>query len=94
MPSYEIAHLREQGQDIIIVPMKSSFGSLPEEDQAIEIEYIQRCAVAANLKGIVVPVWCVGSRMKFIAPRPWHPFFSSISWNDVARNVNGKLSCS
>lgn len=28
MPSYEVAHVHEQGQDLIIVPLDSQFGRL------------------------------------------------------------------
>jgi len=39
----------------------------------------------------MVVVWTVGNRMGFIAPRNWHPFFESISWNDVLASMNREI---
>jgi hypothetical protein len=92
MPHFRVAHLREQGQDMIIVPLDSNFGHQPANDQHAAISDIQRHARGAGLAGTVVPVWDNGGgRMAFIAPRPWHPFFSSISLGFVAANLNREL---
>lgn len=94
MQTFEVAHIREQGQDMVIVPLKSDFGLRSRETQNRFIHSLQVCARAAGLKGIVVPVWDAGQgRMAFIAPRPWHRFFSSISLESVASNINRRLSC-
>ena len=94
MPTYEIAHMHEQGQDIIIVPMARSFGRLTHDQQADQAGLLQQCAASAGLAGAVVPVWDVGGgRMGFLSPRPWHPFFRSISLAFVAANVNRRLTC-
>lgn len=95
MSSFRIAHLREQGQDMIIIPVDRSFGSKNASQQEQTLLALQVCARAANLAGTVVPVWDAGGgRMAFIAPRPWHPFFQSIGLDTVARNVNKTLTCS
>jgi hypothetical protein len=94
MASFDIAHLREQGQDMIIVPLDSSFGHKSSGDQQQTIAALQASARGAGLAGTVVPVWNDGlGRMVFIAPRPWHPFFQSISLNFVAGNINKRLTC-
>ena len=92
MPHFKVAHLREQGQDMIIVPLDSSFGRKITQDQHAITADLQIHARSAGLAGTVVPVWDNGGgRMAFIAPRPWHPFFQSISLQFVAVNVNREL---
>jgi hypothetical protein len=94
MPQFDIAHLREQGQDIIIVPLERGFGSKSSQDQQAIIAELQACARAAGLAGTVVPVWdSGGGRMSYIAPRPWHSFFGGLSLSDVAQNLNKCLTC-
>jgi hypothetical protein len=93
MPSFKVAHLREQGQDMIIVPVNSNFGRRPSSDQQDIIADIQMHARGAGMAGPVCPVWDHGGgRMGYIAPRPWHPFFSSLSLRAVAANINRELS--
>lgn len=77
---------------MIIVPLDSSFDNFSSHQQSSEIADIQRHASSAGLAGKVVPVWLSGRSMKFIAPRPWHPFFSSLPWNAVLASVNKELS--
>lgn len=92
MPRFRVAHLHDQGQDMIIVPLESNFGSQPANDQQAAIADIQLHARGAGLAGTVVPVWDNGGgRMAFIAPRQWHPFFSSISLRFVAANINREI---
>jgi hypothetical protein len=92
MPEFEVAHLREQGQNMIVVPLSSSFGSKSEGEKADIIDEIERRAHAAGLAGTAVAVWESGfGGMGFIAPRPWHPFFQSIDLSDIARSINHRL---
>ncbi len=91
MPRFKVAHIREQGVDLIVVPLDQSFHYKSEAQQTEVLDELQARATAAGLAGTVVPVWTIGSRMGFIAPRNWHPFFSSISWDDVLSNVNREI---
>lgn len=91
MPRLKIAHLREQGQDMIIVPLESSFGHKSEQDQRDTINELQMRARSAQLRGTVVPVWESGGTMKFIAPEPWHPFFRGLSMPAIWQNLNREL---
>jgi len=94
MPSYDVAHIREQGIDLIIVPLQSTFGGLPQAEREATIQYLQRCANSAGLAGTVVPVRDAGGgRMGFIAPSNWHPFFNTINLGVVATNINLSLTC-
>jgi hypothetical protein len=92
MPRYKAAHLREQGTDLIIIPLESNFGSKSTATQNAEIAELQTRANAADLKGTVVPVWdSGGGRMAFIAPQQWHPYFSSINRAYVLGNLNREI---
>lgn len=94
MAKFQVAHLREQGQDIIIVLVDRSFGYKPNTEQNEICASIQACASAAGLAGTVVPVWDGGGgRLAFLAPRPWTPFFQSMTLADVAANINRELTC-
>ncbi len=94
MASYEVAHIREQGVDLIIVPLDSSFGHKVSSEQRRIISALQLCASSAGLRGTVVPVWeDSGGRMGFIAPQGYHPFFSGLDLSFVAMNINRELTC-
>jgi hypothetical protein len=90
---YKVAHLLEQGVNIIIVPLESSFGSKTSSQQNEIIQSLEICASSARLAGGVVPVWLSGSSMNFIAPPNQHAFFKSISWDFVMQNINKELTC-
>jgi hypothetical protein len=92
MPHFKVAHLREQGQDMIIVPLDSSFGNKASGDQRQMISELQVHARAAGLAGTVVPVWETGGRMNFIAPQPWHPFLRSLNLRFIWMSINKELS--
>jgi hypothetical protein len=92
MPDFDVAHIRQQGVDLIIVPLDRSFGHKNDSDKDAIITELQGRASSAGLAGTVVPVWDNGGgRMAFIAPQPWHPFFMSLTLRQVAANVNRSL---
>ena len=93
MPSFKIAHVKEQGVDLIIVPLESAFGRASSSDQQGQIAAMQIAARSAGLAGAVVPVWDNGGgRMGFIAPQQWHPFFKGLALFTVGQNLNKTLS--
>jgi len=92
MPSLAVAHVREQGVDLIIAPLATDFGRKDPETQRAVIAELQLRSRSAGLAGTVVPVWDGGGgRMAFIAPRPWHLFFSSLDLGTVRACVNRVL---
>jgi hypothetical protein len=95
MPSYKIAHILEQGVNLIIVPMDSVFGNLPRHEQNAEIGRIQMAArrIRPPLLGEVIPVWDNPSGgIAFLAPPKYFAFFENISMEWVWANVNRELS--
>ena len=84
----------EQGVDLIVVFLGSSFEQRTPDDQLEAVDALQACATAAGLRGTVVPVWKVGSGMRFIAPPNWHPFFRSDGiYQMLLANINRELTC-
>ena len=92
MPTLKVAHIQEQGVDLIIVPLTPSFGQQPLAQQQRTIETLQMNATLAGLKGEVVPVWDVGGgKMGFVAPANYHPYFRSIGLDLVFANLNQEI---
>ena len=92
--AFKIAHIRQQGVDLIIVPLDEAFGRKNETEQHEIIAALQIAASSAGLAGTVVPMWLNGGRTKFIAPQPWHPFFRGLGWNQLLANCNRVLTIS
>ncbi|HTD84812.1 MAG TPA: hypothetical protein VEZ51_07640 [Gemmatimonadaceae bacterium] len=93
MPTFQVAYLRHDGRDLIIVPVDPSFAKRSPTEQARIQEAFQRSAAAADMAGVVVPVWEDSTgRMAFRAPPPWHDFLKSIDMIYVATALNRNLS--
>ena len=94
MSRFKIAHVREQGQDMIIIPLDRSFGHKSSTEQTQITRQLQASASSAVLAGTVVPVWeHTPGRMAFIAPSPWRNFFQSLSMSIIGRMINRELIC-
>ncbi len=94
MPTLKAAHIREQGQNMIIFPLDSTFGSRSSSDQSNALVELEQRAHAAGLAGGAVAVWETGGRTHFLGPRPWHAFLQGISMRWVWANVNKEISWS
>jgi hypothetical protein len=92
MPKYRVAHVNQQGQDMIIFPLEPSFGMKSITEQAEMLQDLEMRAHGAGLAGNAVIVWEQGKRLYFIGPKPWHPFLSSIGMRWVLAQVNRELS--
>jgi hypothetical protein len=92
MPSLQVAHIREQGVNLIIAPLNHSFGQKLPADQDATIGEIQHRARQAGLAGTVIPVWEQGGRMRFIAPPNYHPFFRNLNMSTICRSLNKELT--
>jgi hypothetical protein len=91
--TYKIAHIREQGQDMIIIPVSSSVNSKTQNQQNELLASLQYFSRDAGLAGTVCLVWEVGNRLSFLAPPQWHGFFKSLNMRFVLQNINKKLTC-
>lgn len=57
MGNFNIAHVTEQGQTLIIVLVSGTFGELPEAEREAARQKLQRCADEQRLAGTVVCIW-------------------------------------
>lgn len=94
MQTFDVAYFKRQGQTVVLVVVGASFTGMPESDKSRACIALQSCARSAGLDGTVVPVWDDQSgRPRFWAPPEWLPFFESLTWQNVADNINGSLRC-
>lgn len=92
--TFEVAHIRQQGQDIILIVVDASFARKSSSDQQSTYAALQACASNAGLAGTVALAWDGGSgRMKFYGPSAWNQFLASLDPNTLAANINKKLTC-
>lgn len=91
--TYQVAHIREQGQNMIIIPVSNSVNNIGTAKQNELKSSLQLFAQDAGLAGEVCLVWEHGNHFHFLAPSQWHGFFKSINMQFVARNINKKLTC-
>ncbi len=92
--TYEVAHIREQGQDMIIIPVSNSVNNMSNAKQNELKLSLQLYAQNAGLAGEVCLVWESNRHFYYLAPQPWHPFFRGMNMHFVALNINKKLTCS
>lgn len=93
MAKYKIAHVREQGQQMIIAPLDSSFHNKSQQAQREFMNAFQLAASSAGLAGSVVLIWEYGNTVHFMAPQQWHPFFRSPGiYQMVMANINKELT--
>lgn len=89
MASFDVAHIREQGVDLVVVFVRAQARSLSNVDADKFTAALTLCARDAGLAGTVVLVWPGGFR----APQSFHPFFRSAPYERLAASINKKLTC-
>ena len=95
MAEFDVAHLRIQGVDVVIVFLSQAFDRESEREQGATESALQGCSRQAGLAGNVVLVWRGASgRLKFPAPLNEHPFFRTADFRQLYSQINKKLSCS
>ncbi|GGY46954.1 hypothetical protein [Parvularcula lutaonensis] len=91
MTSFRVAHLHEQGNDMIIVPLGEEFGdkSLIEQEQTMGV--LRNAAKSSGLRGVVIPIWPEAEKLRFLAPKVWHPYFKRMTWDWLRANLNTEI---
>jgi hypothetical protein len=56
MPTYKVAHINQQGQNLIIFPLDPTFGQLTALEQQSDLTMLGLRAYAAGLRGLPVAV--------------------------------------
>lgn len=94
MENFQVAHIKVQGVDLIIVFVSPDVGRRSALEQQQVVNALQACASSAGLAGNVVPVWRdISGRLAFIAPPNQHAYFKSVTFEYLYANVNKRLSC-
>ena len=85
MPTYDFAHITEQGLDLIIVPLHANFQFKTTDEQNGALAELQKAAGEAGWHGTVVSIWdSGGGHMGYIAPSHCHDFLRGINLGFVA----------
>ena len=89
--TFEIAHINEQGVNVVVVFVDGAFARKSAEEQNEIAASLQACARSANLAGNVAMVW----PGEFWAPSNQHAFFRSPggSHTHLQMRINKTLSC-
>jgi hypothetical protein len=90
---FEVAHVKESGQDMVIIPVNPSFISKDARTQQQIYTDIQVCVRSARLSGTVVLVASGSGRFQFYGPKQWQHFLQSIDMDWVTARINKELSC-
>ena len=91
MPSseYDVAHIRESGQDLIVVFVISQVNAW-SASQKDDLRYsLEICGHEAGLAGTAVLVWQVGSQWRTWAPSNVQGILNRLSIEQLALSVNG-----
>jgi hypothetical protein len=92
MPSFKVAHIKEQGQDMLLFPLSGNFGLKSPQDQTAVLATLQARAKGAGLPGHAVAVWEIGGQTHSIGPDAWRGYLSGLSMQFVMKHA--KLSIS
>lgn len=93
MTEYKIAHVQEEGNDIIFVPLDCDFAQKPNEEKQEVVRSLQLFARCNGMAGQVVPVWASGPSFSFIAPLELTVYLRGLSWDFITGNINKTLAC-
>ena len=90
---FPFAHIRRQGQDMIIVPVDAAFASKSSKSQQEFVSAFEVAVNRAGLAGHAVAIWNTGRQVGFVAPTKWHAFFKSPGiWELVHANINKEIA--
>ena len=92
MTRIKVAHIREQGQDMLLFPLDGGVHQKPDSEKQHILDDLEDSAHAAGLGGTAAILWDHGGRTYSFGPRQWAPFLRSISTRWVLRNVNREIS--
>jgi len=94
MPTFKISHIKDHGVNVIIIPLAPVFGELDHDEKVRVIGLLEEAAIAAQLRGKVVPMWKEAAGYKFIAPYEWQDYFKkAFKWKHMMKNLNRELTC-
>ena len=94
MEDFDVAHLRIQNVDVVIVFLNQTFDRKSQQEQNEVSNALQVCSQQAGLAGNVVLVWTDSlKRFKFLAPSNQHAFFRTADYRQLYAQINKRLTC-
>jgi hypothetical protein len=92
MPTFKLAHVREQGQNMLLFPLGGNVAHKTTQEQHGILAELEDRAHAAGLAGRAAIFWESGGRTRSLGPKAWANFLRSMSMNAVLRSVNKSIS--
>ena len=92
MPTFKLAHIREQGQNMLLFPLSNSFSQKSSNEQHSILAELEDRAHGAGLAGRAAIFWESGGRTHSLGPKPWANFLRGLSLHAVLRSVNKSIS--
>jgi hypothetical protein len=93
MPKYKVAHISQQGQDLIIFPLEAKFGQMSGSEQDRQLSIFSYRANKAGLRGTAVAVWDAGGgQAAFRGPPQCCAHLSRLNFKFVMANLNRVVS--
>jgi hypothetical protein len=90
---YKIAHVKHQGNNMVIVWVSRNFFYGSNQDQSRWFTAIQQCVRSANLAGQTLLVTEDNGRFRYYGPNNWHNFLRTIDREWVRVRLNKELTC-
>jgi hypothetical protein len=88
MPRYQIADIKVQGHDVILVALEAAFGRKPENEKQRSLAEFQLRCRGAGLRGGVAILWPTGAQTHFMGPANWRSYLQSIDLTYAVANRN------
>jgi predicted class III extradiol MEMO1 family dioxygenase len=91
MGRFQVAHIREQGQDLIVIFVSDAMHYEPDTERSKALLSLQIASRRAGLAGAVVLVWEYAGQMEVFCHTAFHNFFQSVPYQLLAANINKTL---
>jgi hypothetical protein len=92
MPTFKLAHIREQGQNMLLFPLDRSFDLKSDLEKSQIVRELEDRAHRAGLAGRAAAIWESGGRTYTLGPKAWAAFLHSVSIRHVLAGVNKSIS--
>jgi len=89
---YKVAHIREQGKDVIIIPISNINNNLTNEKLNEIRRVFQTQAIKTKLSGEVCLVWEFNKQLFSLAPSQWKAFCANLNMRIVKQYINKELT--
>jgi len=89
---YKIAHIREQGKDVILIPITNVNNELTNEKLNEIRRIFQTHAIQTKLSGDVCLVWEFNNKLCFLAPNQWKAFCTSLNMRIIKQYLNQEMT--